>query len=519
MEEIIIRNVKLEDLRQVSEIIVRGWQTAYTGIIDNEYLDSLSIDSKYQKMLNNYKENGFIVAEKNNEIVGFCRYRVGNEYIKRFPNVDCEICALYVKPESKRIGIGKKLVNYVKKAFREAGFTKMIIWCLKENYPSRAFYEKMGGNYCGENIIEKGNKKYKEAGFIYDLNESDELELVFPTKEYKSQVEEYLQEFIDNSEYEIAGDGGLDKTKDFDKWLQKIKKDLSADTIEDNRIPSTLYLTIRKSDNKIVGNLQIRHKLNKKLLLYGGHIGDSIRPSERKKGYATKQIKLALQKCKELGIDNVLMDCDKTNIGSAKSIINNGGILENEVYVNNELVQRYWISLKKKFVTNPKKMLIAQNGNIIIKNFNDKYFNGDIALIKFDKMYEPYMIKNINLCIANDGYKWLEFYNYDKKIRLTAMYNENNEIIEWYFDIAKKIGKENGIPYEEDLYLDVVVTPNGDIKLLDEDELNDAYNRLEVNKETYDMAYNETNKLMKKLENNKNKLKEFTDKYLKQMEE
>ena len=173
-----------------------------------------------------------------------------------------------------------------------------------------------------------------------------ELELVFPTKEYKKEVEEYLQEFLDNGENEIAGDGGLDRIKDFDKWLEKIQNDLSIDTIDKDRIPATLYLTIRKSDKRIVGNLQIRHFLNEKLLNYGGHIGDSVRPSERRKGYATEQIRLALEKCKELGIDRVLMDCDKTNIGSAKSIQNNGGILENEIYVENELVQRYWISLK-----------------------------------------------------------------------------------------------------------------------------------------------------------------------------
>ncbi len=342
----------------------------------------------------------------------------------------------------------------------------------------------------------------------------DKLELVFPTKEYKERVEEYLQEFFDNEEYEIAGDGGLDRIKNFHEWLRKIQNDLSEENIEDNRIPATLYLTIRKSDNKIVGNLQIRHKLNDKLLLYGGHIGDSVRPSERRKGYATEQIRLALQKCKELGIDNVLMDCDKTNIGSAKSIQNNGGILENEIFVDNELVQRYWISLKKKFVTNPMNMKCVIDGNYIIKNFETDTFKGDIALIKFNKMNKPYVVENINLCMANDNYKWLEFYDYSKKYRLTAMYNDKNEIVEWYFDIARKVGKENGLPYEDDLYLDVVVTSSGEIILLDEDELKSAYDRLEVNQDDYDIAYKEAYDLMKKLEGNKDRLKQFTDKYL-----
>ena len=328
---------------------------------------------------------------------------------------------------------------------------------------------------------------------------NDELELVIPTMEYKKDVEEYLREFLDNGENEIAGDGGLDRIRDFDKWLEKVQNDVSADTVDKDRIPATLYLTIRKSDKKIVGNVQIRHFLNEKLLNYGGHIGDSVRPSERRKGYATEQIRLALEKCKELGIDNVLMDCDKTNIGSAKSIQKNGGILENEIYVEDELIQRYWISLKKRFVTNPNKMKIVEDGSFKIKSFNNADFVGDVALIKFNKMNKPYMIENIKLCMANDNYKWLEFYDYNKKYRLTAMYNEKNEIIEWYFDIARKIGRENGIPYEDDLYLDVVVTPTGDIKLLDEDELKNAFDRFEVNKLDHDMAYNEAKKLIETL--------------------
>ena len=97
------------------------------------------------------------------------------------------------------------------------------------------------------------------------------------------------------------------------------------------------------------------------------------------------------------------------------------------------------------------------------------------------------------------------------------MYNEKNEIIEWYFDISRKIGKENGIPYEDDLYLDVLVVPNGEIKLLDEDELETARKRLEINENEYKMAYKEANNLMEKLKNNKEKLKKFTDKYLKEL--
>lgn len=344
---------------------------------------------------------------------------------------------------------------------------------------------------------------------IYKLE--SELKLVFPTKEYKKQVEEYLQEFFDNGELEIAGDGGLDRIKNFDEWLQKIENDLSSN----KEIPSTVYLTIRKSDNKIVGNLQIRHKLNKELLLHGGHIGDSIRPSERRKGYATEQIRLALLKCKELGIDRVLMDCDKNNIGSAKSIIKNGGILENEVLIDNELIQRYWISLKKRYANR-----YEFEDSIIYKKKSIKSdeFTGDIFYFKFKSVNKKSYIPN-GTCIRDNDYEWIEFYDYNSKIKLSALYNQNKEIIEWYFDIAKAIGNENGIPYEDDLYLDVVVDSDGKIILLDEDELKDALDRLEISKEDYDMAYNQANMLMNKLKGNKGKLEDFTNKYLNEIRE
>ena len=95
----------------------------------------------------------------------------------------------------------------------------------------------------------------------------------------------------------------------------------------------------------IVGAVNIRHYLNESLLLNGGHIGDGVRPSERRKGIATGMISLALEECRKLGIEKVLMVCDKDNIGSAKSIVNNGGVLENEIVVDGVVEQRYWIDI------------------------------------------------------------------------------------------------------------------------------------------------------------------------------
>lgn len=111
-------------------------------------------------------------------------------------------------------------------------------------------------------------------------------------------------------------------------------------------VEDSTFFALDVERNKMVGAVNIRHELNDYLLNYGGHIGDGVRPSERRKGYATKIIGLALKECQKLNIDKVLLVCDKDNIGSAKSIKNNGAILENEIVKDGKTIQRYWIEIK-----------------------------------------------------------------------------------------------------------------------------------------------------------------------------
>lgn len=129
---------------------------------------------------------------------------------------------------------------------------------------------------------------------------------------------------------------------DFDIYLQQLE--ISEPT--NGFVPDSTYFCLDEEKNIFVGAVNIRHYLNDYLLNYGGHIGDGVRPSKRRKGIATKMIALALDECKKLGIHKVLMTCNKDNIGSAKSIINNGGVLENEVLMDEKTEQRYWIYLK-----------------------------------------------------------------------------------------------------------------------------------------------------------------------------
>ena len=173
-----------------------------------------------------------------------------------------------------------------------------------------------------------------------------EIKLVKGSYEYKNQIIDMLKEWIDYNENHPEANTSSNAIfrnnyEDFAYYLEH----LEYKEPQEGLVPDSTFFCFDEKRNLMVGAVNIRHDLNDYLLKYGGHIGDGIRPSERRKGYATEMIRLALEECRKLGLTRVLMTCDKNNIGSAKSIIRNGGILENEVLENGVIKQRYWIAL------------------------------------------------------------------------------------------------------------------------------------------------------------------------------
>jgi len=173
------------------------------------------------------------------------------------------------------------------------------------------------------------------------------VKLIKLTKEYEKELGLMIDEWVydqeinhtDTSPYAIF----KNDYHNFDNYLNN----LELKEPKDGLVPDSVFFLLDIDRNRLIGAVNIRHYLSNYLLKYGGHIGDGIRPSERKKGYATKMIELALIECKKLGINKVLMTCNKENIASAKTIIKNGGILENEVIdLDGKLLQRYWINLE-----------------------------------------------------------------------------------------------------------------------------------------------------------------------------
>ena len=159
----------------------------------------------------------------------------------------------------------------------------------------------------------------------------EKLKHVKPSKEYEQEALEYINEFYEYNS-DINGTGGLQRYLDnYDGWLEKLEEDRTRIPNEE-KVPAETYFLVRENDNKIVGMINIRLTLNENLKKFGGHIGYSIRPTERKKGYNKVNLYLGLLCCKEHGISEVLMDCDKSNLGSAKTMQALGGKLIREYY-------------------------------------------------------------------------------------------------------------------------------------------------------------------------------------------
>lgn len=171
------------------------------------------------------------------------------------------------------------------------------------------------------------------------------MRLEFPEKKHEQQYLEMIQEFSDNKEIIIPAAAILKEGETYDDFLQRIKDNKEGKNLKPWYVAGTLYFLI-SDDGKMVGAVAIRHELNDQLRIEGGNIAYGIRPSERRKGYATIWLKIGLEKCKELWMDKALLTCDKDNIWSSKTMIKNGWVLDAEYELKGKIEQRYRIEIK-----------------------------------------------------------------------------------------------------------------------------------------------------------------------------
>lgn len=167
-----------------------------------------------------------------------------------------------------------------------------------------------------------------------------------PIKEYESEAKDFKQEFFDNGESVINGSELLDHMDSYDEWIKSVTDNTSPDTVNPSWVVTDTYFAFDDND-RIVGIIDLRHELNDFLKDFG-NCGYSVRPSERRKGYATQMLELMVRRAGEAGLSRLQLSVERSNEPSIKTITKNGGRYERSFTFEGEEADIYMIDIDRK---------------------------------------------------------------------------------------------------------------------------------------------------------------------------